>query len=91
MTKQAKNQPVVIDSGTASAGKPSAAVTVTETIRTAPKRIWLQVGDRSHYHSEPFPKDTSEVSWCADSVMACEVPYVRADLAGHPLTNAESQ
>ena len=66
---------------------PDPAVTVTETIRTAPERIWLQVGDQSHYHSEPFPSDTSEVSWCADSVIACEVPYVRADLLtlrGHP-------
>lgn len=60
---------------------PDPAVTVTETIRTAPARIWLQVGDQSHYHSEPFPIDTSEVSWCADSVVGCEVPYVRADLA----------
>jgi len=57
-------------------------VTITETIRTAPERIWLQVGDQSHYHSEPFPSDTSEVSWCADSVVGCEVLYVRADLAG---------
>ena len=66
---------------------PDPAVTVTETIRTAPERIWLQIGDQSHYHSEPFPSDTSEVSWCADSVIACEVPYVRADLLtlrGHP-------
>lgn len=61
---------------------PDPAVTVTETIRTAPERIWLQVGDQSHYHSEPFPSDTSEVSWCPDSVTGCEVPYVRADLAG---------
>lgn len=60
---------------------PDPAVTVTETIRTAPERIWLQVGDQSHYHSEPFPSDTSEVSWCHDSVTGCEVPYVRADLA----------
>lgn len=60
---------------------PSPTVTITETIRTAPERIWLQVGDQSHYHSEPFPSDTSEVSWCADSVTGCEVPYVRADLA----------
>ncbi|MFH7526525.1 hypothetical protein AB2J22_13265 [Aeromonas sp. A5] len=64
------------------AGKlPTKPVTITESIRTAPERIWLQVGDQSHYHSEPFPIDTSEVSWCADSVAACEVPYVRADLA----------
>lgn len=65
---------------TASA-KPVQSVTVTKTILTAPERIWLQVGDQSHYHSEQFPTDTSEVSWCADSVMACEVPYVREDRA----------
>lgn len=59
------------------------AVTVTETIRTAPARIWLQVGDQSHYHSEPFPEHHDEVTWCADSVVACEVPYVRADLVGN--------
>lgn len=66
------------------AGKPvpTSSVTVTDTIRTAPEHIWLQVGDHGHYHSEPFPSDTSEVSWCADPVAACEVPYVRADLAG---------
>ena len=58
-------------------------VTITETIRTAPERIWLQVGDQSHYHSEPFPNNTSEVTWCSDSVVACEVPYVRADLVGN--------
>ncbi|MGL6388689.1 ASCH/PUA domain-containing protein [Aeromonas hydrophila] len=60
---------------------PDPAVTVTETIRTAPERIWLQVGDQAHCHSEPFPRDTGEVTWCADSVVGCEVPYVRADLA----------
>jgi hypothetical protein len=65
------------------AGKlPEPAVTVTETIRTAPELIWLQVGDQEHYHSEPFPNDTSEMSWCADSVVGCKVPYVRADLVG---------
>ncbi|MGN5100239.1 hypothetical protein [Aeromonas veronii] len=58
-------------------------VTITEAIRTAPERIWLQVGDQGHYHSEPFPSNTSEVTWCADSVVACEVPYVRADLVGN--------
>lgn len=62
--------------------EPAPDVTVTETIRTAPDRIWLQVGDQGHYHSEPFPSDTLGVSWCAESVVACEVPYVRADLVG---------
>lgn len=63
--------------------KQNKPVTITETIRTAPERIWLQVGDQSHYHSEPFPEHHDEVTWCADSVVACEVPYVRADLVGH--------
>lgn len=62
---------------------PDPAMSVTETIRTAPERIWLQVGDQGHYHSEPFPEHHDEVSWCSDSVVACEVPYVRADLAGN--------
>lgn len=70
---------------------PDPAVTVTETIHTAPERIWLQVGDQSHYHSEPFPSDTSEVSWCADSVVGCEVPYVRADLACQVPVHKEMQ
>ncbi|QHC08937.1 hypothetical protein GRF56_16800 [Aeromonas veronii] len=65
--------------------RPKQSVAVTETIRTAPGRIWLQVGDQSHYHSDPFPEHHDEVSWCADSVVACEVPYVRADLAAAPL------
>ncbi|MDF8330531.1 DUF3850 domain-containing protein [Aeromonas salmonicida] len=80
---------LICDIDAALAGKlPDPAVTVTETIRTAPERIWLQVGDQEHYHSEPFPRDTSEVSWCADSVVGCEVPYVRADLAGKLLEPA---
>lgn len=62
--------------------QPKQSVTITETIRTTPERIWLQVGDQSHYHSEPFPEHHDEVSWCADSVVACEVPYVRSDLVG---------
>lgn len=73
----------MFDAQEALSGNLSSPMAVTETIRTAPERIWLQVGDQSHYHSEPFPSDTSEVSWCADSVIACEVPYVRADLVGH--------
>ncbi|MFM5015275.1 hypothetical protein ACEUBZ_00305 [Aeromonas veronii] len=59
------------------------AVTVTETIRTAPERIWLQVGDQVGDGDHQFPEHHDEVTWCADSVVACEVPYVRADLVGH--------
>lgn len=57
-------------------------VTISETIRTAPERIWLQVGDQAGDSDYPFPEHHDEVTWCADSVVACEVPYVRADLAG---------
>lgn len=60
---------------------PSPTVTITETIRTAPERIWLQVGDQASDGDYQFPEHHDEVSWCADSVVACEVPYVRADLA----------
>ena len=56
------------------------SVAVTETIRTAPERIWLQVGDQASDGDYQFPEHHDEVSWCADSVVACEVPYVRADL-----------
>lgn len=76
------DNPLLLNIDAALAGKlPAKPVTITETIRTAPDRIWLQVGDQSHYHSEPFPEHHDEVTWCADSVVACEVPYVRADLA----------
>ncbi len=63
--------------------RPKQSVAVTETIRTAPERIWLQVGDQASDGDYQFPEHHDEVSWCADSVVACEVPYVRADLAGH--------
>lgn len=56
------------------------AITVTEVIKTAPPRIWLQVGTKAHYQNEAFPQDTQDVTWCAESVTSCEVPYIRADL-----------
>lgn len=59
-------------------------VTVTEAIRTAPERIWLQVGDMPGDSDHPFPDDHEGVSWCDEQVMPCEVPYVRADLVGDP-------
>ena len=64
--------------------RPKQSVAVTETIRTAPERIWLQVGDQASDGDYQFPEHHDEVSWCADSVVACEVPYVRADLVGNP-------
>ncbi|MGT9149796.1 ASCH/PUA domain-containing protein [Aeromonas hydrophila] len=69
--------------------RPKQSVSVTETIRTAPERIWLQVGDQSSDGDYPFPEHHDEVTWCADSVVACEVPYVRADLAAAPLNGEE--
>lgn len=74
---------LISDIDTAMAGKlPAPTEGVTETIRTAPERIWLQVGDQTGDGDYPFPEHHDEVTWCADSVVACEVPYVRADLAG---------
>lgn len=55
-------------------------VNLTEAIRTAPERIWLQVGDSRGDNDLPFPDDHGGVSWCDEQVMPCEVPYVRADL-----------
>jgi len=47
---------------------------------TAPARIWLQVSDDPSHSREPFPATSADLTWCADSVLACEVEYVRADL-----------
>lgn len=72
----------VYDAITTMAGqRPKQSVAVTETIRTALERIWLQVGDQSSDGDYPFPEHHDEVTWCSDSVVSCEVPYVRADLA----------
>ena len=49
--------------------------------RTAPRRIWLQCSDEPDGVRNSFgDHDTGEVTWCADSVLAAEVEYVRADL-----------
>lgn len=53
---------------------------LTELQRTAPERIRLQISDDLDHKDEPFPYG-EEVTWCQDSVMSCEVEYVRADLA----------
>lgn len=52
---------------------------VPVVVRTAPERIWLQVSDDRDHFNEPFPGE--EVTWCADSILQCEVEYVRSDLA----------
>ena len=47
---------------------------------TAPRKIWLQISDDAEHHAEPFPRE-AEITWCEDSVTACQVGYVREDLA----------
>jgi hypothetical protein len=54
---------------------------------TAPRKIWLQISDDADHHTEPFPEDwhhNDSITWCADSVTACQVGYVREDLAAVP-------
>ena len=54
---------------------------VSELVRTAPERIFLQIADED-YSDEPFPHNSEDqVTWCATSCVECEVEYVRADLA----------
>lgn len=62
----------------AQAAEPSVWPKVT---LTAPSQIWLQVSDDVAGMDEPFPTGAEGVTWERGSVLACEVPYVRADLA----------
>lgn len=57
------------------------AETPNKVTLTAPKHIYLQVSDEREDCDEEFPTPTMEMTWCSDSVMACEVKYVRADLS----------
>jgi len=51
-------------------------------VTTAPEKIYLQVADDTFYRDETFPSDYGDnITWCADSVVDCEVEYIRADLA----------
>jgi hypothetical protein len=53
-----------------------------EVVRTAPERIWLQVSDDQCDKDKPFPSVFAEhITWCHESVLSCEVEYIRADLA----------
>lgn len=59
-----------------------AEVSEEMVVKTAPERIYLQISDDESDKDEPFPDEArSEITWCSDSVMDCEVEYVRADLA----------
>ena len=62
---------------------------VPEVVRTAPARIYLQVSDEEHDRDEPFPEPSMDMTWCADSVLACEVKYIRSDLVVAPLLAAQ--
>lgn len=54
---------------------------VTELVRTSPEQIYLQISDDESDHEEAFPADHGdEITWCADSVLDCEVKYIRSDL-----------
>jgi hypothetical protein len=52
----------------------------TDSLKTWPEKIYLQV----HDDDEEIPPYTDEytegVTWCEDSIMQCEIPYIRADL-----------
>ena len=60
-------------------------------VSTAPKRIYLQVSDDEDHLAEDFPDAWDEVTWCQESVMQCEVAYVRADLAAPPPAVAQEE
>ena len=47
---------------------------------TAPEKIWLQVSDEKSDRNLTF-YPCEDVSWATRPVLACEVEYVRADLA----------
>lgn len=48
---------------------------------TAPREIWLQISDDAGDSAEPFPESHEGITWCQDSVLSCQVRYVREDLA----------
>lgn len=51
-----------------------------KVVKTAPRRIWIQVSEDKWDKNEPFPDPSEDMTWCQHSVMDCEVEYVRADL-----------
>ena len=67
---------------------------ITKVAETAPERIWLQVSDLAEDNEEPFPVDGSTyegITWCCDSVLDCEVQYVRADVPAKRICSLEQQ
>ena len=61
---------------------PVTALSVPLVQRTAPEVIFLQISDNAADSASAFPSThAKEVTWSADSAQACEVQYIRADLA----------
>jgi len=50
-------------------------------IKTSPEIIYLQVSEDKEHFNEPFPHGEENITWCADSVLDCEIKYIRADFA----------
>lgn len=47
----------------------------------APERIWLNLGELEESTTFDAIESSGEVTWCADRQDACDIEYVRADLA----------
>jgi hypothetical protein len=68
---------------------PQEKVVTNRVTKTAPEVIYLQVSDDSFDCDEEFPEPTEDMTWCQDSVIACEVKYIRADLQDKPANSDE--
>lgn len=62
-------------------------------IKTAPKRIWLQIDtEDASYYGDPFPDSSDgEVTWCDYPQGGTEVGYVRADIVAELATEIKEQ
>ena len=50
---------------------------------TAPREIWLRVRNDAAHCDKPFPDvHGTMVTWGRESIMACEVHYIRSDVVG---------
>jgi hypothetical protein len=57
---------------------------VAISVPTAPKKIWLCIGDTDFDEVEREGwkwNDLAEVTWATDRIDQCDIPYIRADLA----------
>jgi hypothetical protein len=57
---------------------------VAISVPTAPKKIWLCIGDTDFDEVEREGwkwNDLAEVTWSTDRIDQCDIPYIRADLA----------